>query len=181
LATILGRLWRDQYGVVAQDGYIFSDTITGNIAFGESIPDKRNVIRAAKIANIQNHVEKLRLGYSTIVGPDTVSGGEKQRLLIARAVYKNPEYLFLDEPTNPLDTYNEMVIMENIEDYFVDKTIVIVAQRLSTIINADHIVVIEDGEIIEQGTHDYLMGLRGAYHQMHRNQTELSRKNYMDL
>ena len=174
LSTINGRLWRDQYGVVAQDGYIFSDTITGNIAFGESIPDKRKVIRAAKIANIQNHVEKLRLGYSTIVGPDNVSGGQKQRLLIARAVYKNPNYLFLDEPTNPLDTYNEMVIMENIEDYFVDKTIVIVAQRLSTIINADQIVVIEDGEVIEQGTHDDLMRLRGAYHQMHRNQTELT-------
>jgi len=113
LSTINSRLWRDQYGLVAQDGYIFSDTITGNIAFGESIADKRNVIRAAKIANIQNHVEKLRLGYSTIIGPDNVSGGQKQRYLIARAVYKNPEYLFLDEPTNPLDTYNEMVIMEN--------------------------------------------------------------------
>jgi len=174
LSTINSRLWRDQYGLVAQDGYIFSDTITGNIAFGESIADKRNVIRAAKIANIQNHVEKLRLGYSTIIGPDNVSGGQKQRYLIARAVYKNPEYLFLDEPTNPLDTYNEMVIMENIEDYFVDKTIVVVAQRLSTIINADHIIVVEDGEIIEQGTHDYLLTIRGAYHQMHRNQTELT-------
>ena len=174
LAAINSRLWRDQYGVVEQDGYIFSDTITGNIAFGEQVADKRQVIRAAKIANIQNHVEKLRLGYSTIVGPDSVSGGQKQRLLIARAVYKNPAYLFLDEPTNPLDTYNEMVIMENIEDYFVDKTIVIVAQRLSTIINANHIVVVEDGEVIEQGSHDYLMNLRGAYHQMHRNQTELT-------
>jgi len=174
LSTINGRLWRDQYSVVAQDGYIFSDTITGNIAFGESIADKRNVIRAAKIANIQNHVEKLRLGYSTIIGPDSVSGGQKQRYLIARAVYKSPEYLFLDEPTNPLDTYNEMVIMENIEDYFVDKTIVVVAQRLSTIINADHIIVIEDGEVIEQGTHDFLLTIRGAYHQMHRNQTELT-------
>jgi len=174
LSNINSRLWRDQYGLVAQDGYIFSDTITGNIAFGESLADKRNVIRAAKIANIQNHVEKLRLGYSTIIGPDSVSGGQKQRYLIARAVYKKPEYLFLDEPTNPLDTYNEMVIMENIEDYFVDKTIVVVAQRLSTIINADHIIVIEDGEVIEQGTHDYLLTIRGAYHQMHRNQTELT-------
>jgi len=174
LSKINGRLWRDQYSVVAQDGYIFSDTITENIAFGESIADKRNVIRAAKIANIQNHVEKLRLGYSTIIGPDSVSGGQKQRYLIARAVYKNPEYLFLDEPTNPLDTYNEMVIMENIADYFVDKTIVVVAQRLSTIINADHIIVIEDGEVIEQGTHDFLLTIRGAYHQMHRNQTELT-------
>ena len=174
LAAINDRLWRNQYGVVEQDGYIFSDTITGNIAFGESVADKRQVIRAAKIANIQNHVEKLRLGYSTIIGPDSVSGGQKQRLLIARAVYKNSKYLFLDEPTNPLDTFNEMVIMENIEDYFVDKTIVIVAQRLSTIINADHIIVVEDGEIIEQGSHDYLMNLRGAYYQMHRNQTELT-------
>lgn len=174
LSTIKKQIWRDQYGVVEQDGYIFSETMTANIAFGESVPDKRKVIRAARIANIQNHIEKLRLGYSTIISHDTVSGGQKQRLLIARAVYKAPEYLFLDEPTNPLDTYNEMVIMENIEDHFVDKTIVIVAQRLSTIINADHIVVIEDGEIIEQGTHDYLLSLRGAYHQMHRNQTELT-------
>ena len=174
LATINKKLWKDQYGVVKQDGYIFSDTISGNIAFGERIADKRQVARAAKIANIHNHVESLKLGYSTIIGPDSVSGGQKQRLLIARAVYKNPEYLFLDEPTNPLDSYNEMVIMENIEDYFVDKTIVVVAQRLSTIINADHIIVVEEGEIIEQGTHDYLLTLRGAYFQMHRNQTELT-------
>ncbi|MEM6316146.1 MAG: peptidase domain-containing ABC transporter [Bacteroidota bacterium] len=174
LAAINGRLWRSQYDVVSQDGQIFFDTITNNIAFGAPVPDKRKVIRAARIANIQRYIEKLVLGYSTIIGPDTVSGGQKQRLLIARAAYTNPNYLFLDEPTNPLDTYNEMIIMENLADYFVDKTVVIVAQRLSTIINADHIVVLEDGEIIEQGTHNHLMRLRGAYYQMHKNQTELS-------
>jgi ATP-binding cassette subfamily B protein len=174
LQTISGKLWRDQYGAVLQDGYIFSDTITKNIAFGENVADKRRILSSAKIANIQSYIDKLPLGYSTIVGPDSVSGGQKQRLLIARAVYKNPEYLFLDEPTNPLDAFNEMVIMENLEDNFKKKTMVIVAQRLTTIINADHIVVIEDGEIVEQGTHDYLLDLQGAYFQMHRNQTELT-------
>lgn len=168
------RLWRDQYSAVLQDGFIFSDTIARNIAFGESIPQKPKVLRAAKIANIHSFIDKLALGYSTIIGPDTLSGGQKQRLLIARAVYRNPNYIFMDEPTNPLDPYNEMVIMENLEEYLQGKTIVIVAQRLSTIINADHIVVMEDGEIVEQGSHDYLLNLQGAYFQMHRNQTELT-------
>lgn len=176
LSSINPQLWRDQYGAVLQDGHIFSDTITNNIAFGEEIVDKRKLLQAAKIANIQPFIDKLPLGYSTIIGQDGkgVSEGQKQRILIARSVYKNPEYLFLDEATNPLDTYNEMLVMENLEDFLTGKTVIIIAQRLSTIINADNIIVLERGEIVEQGTHDQLLNLRGAYHQLMRNQTELT-------
>jgi ATP-binding cassette subfamily B protein len=128
-----------------------------------------------KVANIQSFVESLPLSYGTRIGANGMglSQGQKQRLLIARAVYHNPEYFFFDEATNALDAYNEMIIMENLEDYFLHKTRVIVAHRLSTIVNADHIIVLEGGEVVEQGTHEQLSKRKGTYFQLLRNQWEL--------
>lgn len=175
LSNIQIRLWRGRCGVVMQDGYIFNDTIAHNIALGDEIIDKKKLLKAVKIANIQNFIEALPLGYNTRIGHDGVglSQGQKQRLLIARAVYKNPEYIFFDEATTALDAYNEMLIMENLEEFFRHRTVVIVAHRLSTVVNADNIVVLEGGEIVEQGTHEELTYLRGAYFQLIRNQLEL--------
>jgi len=175
LSNIQTRLWRGRCGVVMQDGYIFNDTIAHNIALGDEIIDKKKLLKAVKIANIQNFIENMPLGYNTRIGHDGVglSQGQKQRLLIARAVYKNPEYIFFDEATTALDAYNEMLIMENLEEFFRQRTVVIVAHRLSTVVNADNIVVLEGGEIVEQGTHDELTYLRGAYFQLIRNQLEL--------
>lgn len=175
LSNINSRLWRDKCGVVMQDGYIFNDSIAKNIALGDEIIDKRKLLRAVKVANSQSFVESLPLGYNTKIGQEGLglSQGQKQRLLIARAVYKNPEYIFFDEATSALDAYNEMVIMENLEDFFYGRTVVIVAHRLSTVMNADNIVVLEAGEVVEQGTHDELTYLRGAYYQLVRNQLEL--------
>lgn len=175
LSNIQTRLWRSQCGVVMQDGYVFNDTIAHNIALGDEIIDKQKLLKAVKVANIQNFVEALPLGYNTRIGQDGtgLSQGQKQRLLIARAVYKNPEYIFFDEATTALDAYNEMLIMENLEEFFRRRTVVIVAHRLSTVVNADNIVVLEGGEIVEQGTHDELTYLRGAYYQLIRNQLEL--------
>ncbi|MDX1940612.1 MAG: peptidase domain-containing ABC transporter [Saprospiraceae bacterium] len=175
LSNIETRMWRSQCGVVMQDGYIFSDTIAHNIALGDEIIDKQKLLKAVKVANIQNFIESLPLGYNTKIGQDGVgvSQGQKQRLLIARAVYKNPEYIFFDEATTSLDAYNEMLIMENLEEFFRHRTVIIVAHRLSTVVNADNIVVLEGGEIVEQGTHEELTYIRGAYYQLIRNQLEL--------
>lgn len=175
LSNIQTRMWRSQCGVVMQDGYIFNDTIAHNIALGDEVINKQKLLKAVKVANIQNFIEALPLGYNTKIGGDGVglSQGQKQRLLIARAVYKNPEYIFFDEATTALDAYNEMLIMENLEEFFRHRTVVIVAHRLSTVVNADNIVVLEGGEIVEQGTHDELTYLRGAYYQLIRNQLEL--------
>ncbi|MCB0593407.1 MAG: peptidase domain-containing ABC transporter, partial [Phaeodactylibacter sp.] len=174
LSNIDNRLWRSKCGVVMQDGYIFYDSIAKNIALGDEIIDKRKLLKAVKVANIQSFVESLPLGYNTKIGQEGLglSQGQKQRLLIARAVYKNPEYIFFDEATTALDAYNEMVIMENLEEFFYGRTVVTVAHRLSTVMNADNIVVLEGGEIVEQGTHDELTYLRGAYYQLVRNQLE---------
>ena len=176
LSNIHGQLWRDQCAAVLQDGYIFSDTIANNIAFGQDTINQSRLLQAAQVANIQSYIDSLPLGFHTKIGQDGsgISEGEKQRILIARAVYKNPKYLFLDEATNPLDTYNEMLIMENLEEFFRGKTLVIIAQRLSTISNANNIIVLEQGEVVEQGSHDQLLHLRGAYYQLVKNQTELS-------
>ncbi len=175
LGNINNRLWRSKCGVVLQDGYIFYDSIAKNIALGDEIIDKRKLLKAVKVANIQSFIESLPLGYNTKIGQEGLglSQGQKQRLLIARAVYKNPEYIFFDEATTALDAYNEMVIMENLEEFFYGRTVVIVAHRLSTVMNADNIVVLEGGEIVEQGNHDELTYLRGAYYQLVRNQLEL--------
>ncbi len=175
LANVNHQLWRDHCGVVMQDGFIFSDTIARNIALGEEHIDRRRLLYAAKVANIQTFVEALPLGYNTKVGQDGagLSQGQKQRLLIARAVYKDPNYIFFDEATNALDAYNERVIMHNLEYVFRNKTVFIVAHRLSTVRNADNIVVLEKGEVVEQGTHLDLTERRGAYYHLVKEQLEL--------
>jgi ATP-binding cassette subfamily B protein len=175
LANIDHKLWRSHCGVVMQDGFIFSESIARNISLGEENIDRRRLLYAAKVANIQTFIESLPLGYNTKIGQDGVglSQGQKQRILIARAVYKNPNYIFFDEATNALDAYNERVIMHNLEHVFRNKTVIVVAHRLSTVRNADNIVVLEKGEVVEQGTHDELTYNRGPYYHLVKNQLEL--------
>lgn len=169
------RYWRGECGIVMQDGYIFSDTITKNIAVADDIPDVAKLTHAIKVANITDFINELPLGLNTKIGAagNGISQGQRQRLLIARAVYKNPEYIFFDEATNALDANNERVIMQNLEDFFFGKTVVVVAHRLSTVKNADNILVLERGVIIEQGNHKELTHKRGAYYELVRNQLEL--------
>jgi len=175
LNNIENRLWRDKCGVVMQDGFIFSDTLAKNIAVAEEVIDKRKLLQAVKVANIQEFVEMLPLGYNTKIGQEGIgmSGGQKQRLLIARAVYKNPAYLFFDEATNALDTENERIIMENLNEFFKGRTVVVVAHRLSTVKTADQIVVLHKGKIVEVGTHKTLVAAKGAYFNLVKNQLEL--------
>ena len=169
------KVWRANCGVVMQDGFIFNDTIARNIALGEETIDRVRLLEAAKTANIQVFIEMLPLGYNTRIGQDGtgLSQGQKQRLLIARAIYKNPKYIFFDEATNALDAHNEKVIMRNLEAAFQGKTVIIVAHRLSTVRNADNIIVLDKGEVLEQGTHQDLTNKRGAYYQLVREQLEL--------
>ncbi len=168
-------VWRSHCAGVLQDGYLFADTIARNIALGEEVIRPDRLLQAVRAANIKNFIESLPLGYDTRIGENGygLSLGQRQSILIARAVYKNPDYLFLDEATTGLDSYNEMVVMENLLDAFKGKTIVVVAQRLSTIKSADNIVVLEDGEVAEQGQHNELTFVGGAYYQLVRNQIEL--------
>lgn len=175
LSNISPKVWRSKCGVVMQDGFIFSDSIAKNVALGEEIIDKDRLLKAVELANIRNFVEALPLAYDTRIGASGLglSEGQKQRLLIARAIYKDPDYLFFDEATTALDAYGEMVVMENLKDTFYGKTVVIIAHRLSTVRDADHIIVLEDGEVAEQGQHDDLTFRRGAYFQLVRNQLEL--------
>lgn len=175
LGSIDTHLWRSSCGVVMQDGFIFSDTIAKNIALGSETIDRRKLMDAVELANIQPFIESLPLGYNTKIGQEGtgISQGQKQRILIARAIYKNPEFFFLDEATNALDANNETTVMHNLEKILAGKTVVIVAHRLSTVKNADNIIVLEKGEIIEQGTHDELIQSRGAYFNLVRNQLEL--------
>ena len=158
-----------------QDGYIFSDTIANNIAESDDQVDRAKLLQAVKVANIQEFVESLPLRYNTMIGTrgNGISQGQRQRLLIARAVYKDPEFLFFDEATNALDANNEKVIVENLEAFFEGKTVVVVAHRLSTVKNADNIVVIDKGRIAEQGTHQDLVALKGSYYKLIKNQLEL--------
>ena len=175
LANINNRFWREKCGAVLQDGYIFSDTIANNIAVSDEYVNKERLLYAVQMANIREFVESLPLGYNTKIGQDGhgLSQGQKQRLLIARAVYKNPDYLFFDEATNALDANNEKVIIENLNQFFEGRTVVVVAHRLSTVKNADQIIVLNKGEIVERGTHEELTQTRGAYYELVKNQLEL--------
>ncbi|MCP4220843.1 MAG: peptidase domain-containing ABC transporter [bacterium] len=175
LTNINSRLWRDKSGVVMQDGFIFSDTIAKNIGVKDEVVDKKRLLESVRVANIQEFIESLPLGYNTKIGQEGhgLSQGQKQRILIARAAYSNPEYLFFDEATNALDANNEKIIMENLGEFFQGRTVIVVAHRLSTVKNADQIVVIEKGEILEVGTHRELTDLRGAYYNLVKNQLEL--------
>lgn len=167
--------WRARCGTVMQEGYIFSDTIAANIAVSEEYPDMERVRWAAGVSNIKYWIEGLPLGYGTKIGADGhgLSSGQKQRILIARAAYKDSRYLFFDEATNSLDANNERTIMENLERLFSEKTVVVVAHRLSTVKNADNIIVLDKGRIAEQGTHSQLTALRGKYYELVKNQLEL--------
>ncbi|WP_438965938.1 peptidase domain-containing ABC transporter [Flavobacterium sp.] len=175
LNNITQRAWRNHIGSVMQEGFIFNDTIANNIAIGEDVIDKERLQYAADVANIKEFIEDYPLRYNTKIGSEGVgmSTGQKQRLLIARAVYKNPEMLFFDEATSALDANNEKEIMKKLDIFFKNKTVVVIAHRLSTVMNADQIVVLEKGKIIELGTHDELVALKGSYFKLVKNQLQL--------
>lgn len=175
LGIINPHLWRARTGSVMQDGFIFSDTIANNIAVGEDRIDLERLQHAVTVANIRDFIDSLPLGYNTKIGMEGngISQGQRQRLLIARAVYKNPEFLFFDEATNALDANNEKEIMEHLDTFYQGKTVVVVAHRLSTVKNADKIVVLDKGAIAEEGTHRELTEKRGLYYQLVKNQLEL--------
>ncbi len=164
--------WRAATGSVMQDSFIFSDTIEGNITFGTENVDKERMKRAARLACIDDFVESLPMGYDTLIGMEGkgVSQGQRQRIMIARAIYKNPEYIFLDEATNSLDATNEAHIMDNMGRFYEGRTVVISAHRLSTVRNADQIVVMSGGEIVERGNHESLLKKRGRYYELVKHQ-----------
>ncbi len=167
--------WRSQCGAVMQDGYIFSESIAKNIAVSEDNIDTGRLSYAARIANIDDFIAGLPLSYNTVVGQEGqgISQGQRQRLLIARAVYKDPKFIFFDEATNALDANNEKAILDNLNEFYKGKTVVVVAHRLSTVKNADQIVVLDNGEIVETGNHDELTKRKGKYYELVKNQLEL--------
>lgn len=179
LNNLKQKAWREKCGSVMQEGFIFNDTIANNIAVGEENIKREKLLRAVEIANIKDFIENLPLAYNTKIGMSGVgmSTGQKQRLLIARAVYKNPDIIFFDEATSALDANNEKVIMENLNQFFKNKTAVVIAHRLSTVKNADQIVVLDKGKIIEKGTHQELINLKGSYYNLVKNQLELEKIN----
>ena len=179
LNNVSQQSWRNKCGVVMQEGYIFNDTIANNIAIGQERIDNEKLIKAVEISNIKEYIETLPLGYNTKIGMEGVgmSTGQKQRLLIARAVYKNPDIICFDEATSALDAKNEKIIMENLNQFFKDRTAIVIAHRLSTVKNADQIVVLDKGKIIEKGTHPELVDLKGNYYNLVKNQLDLERLN----
>lgn len=175
LENINPHLWRARTGSVMQDGFIFSETIAQNIAVGEEQIDIERLRHAVTIANIRDFIDSLPLGYNTKIGMEGngISQGQRQRILIARAVYKNPDYLFFDEATNALDANNEREIMEHLHEFYKGKTVVVVAHRLSTVRDADNIIVLDKGKIAEEGTHKELVERKGVYYRLVKNQLEL--------
>lgn len=169
------RQWRIKCGIVMQEGFIFSDSIKKNIGVIDEIPNKQLIDKAAEVANIKDFINDLPMGFDTKIGGEGhgLSSGQKQRILIARSVYKDPGYIFFDEATNSLDANNEKVIMENLGRFFQGKTVIVVAHRLSTVRNADQIVVMDEGQIVEKGTHKELIKTQGSYYQLIKNQLEL--------
>ncbi len=179
LENLAHATWRAHCGSVMQDGYIFNDTIAGNIAVGEEHINREQLKNAVQIAHIREFIESLPLGYHTKIGNEGtgVSGGQRQRILIARAVYKNPEFLFFDEATSALDARNERVIMENLDRFFRGRTALVIAHRLSTVKQADHIIVLDKGRVAEQGSHSELLARKGAYYSLVQSQLDLEKLN----
>lgn len=175
LEIISPKSLRENCGVVTQDGYIFSDTIERNIATGDEEINRERLQNATKIANIEGFIDSIPLGYNTKIGAsgNGISGGQKQRILIARAVYKNPHYIFFDEATSALDAENEKTIHDNLQSFFKGKTVLIIAHRLSTVKKADQIIVLKNGQIVEQGNHQQLTANKGEYYNLVKNQLEL--------
>ena len=175
--SISQKEWRRNCGVVMQEGYIFNDTIAKNIAVGEDYVDKEKLAHAIDVANISDYIDELPLGYNTKIGSEGngLSTGQKQRLLIARSVYKNPQFLFFDEATSALDANNEKTIMSKLNKFFANKTAVVIAHRLSTVKNAHQIVVLDKGKIVEKGTHQELIQLKGNYYHLVKNQLDLGK------
>lgn len=175
ISNLSHKTWRLSIGVVMQESFMFSDSIAANIAVGDETINTTKLKEAATIANVLEFIESLPLGFNTKIGAEGIgiSAGQKQRILIARAVYKNPDYIFFDEATNSLDANNETVIMKNLSEFFKHKTVIVVAHRLSTVKNADQIVVLNNGVITESGTHNQLTNLKGEYYTLVKNQLEL--------
>jgi ATP-binding cassette subfamily B protein len=175
LKDVMASHWRQRCGVVMQEGFIFNDTIAKNIALGGKEINLEKLQHAVRCANIEEFIDSLPLGFNTKIGREGlgISTGQKQRLLIARAVYKNPEYLFFDEATSALDSTNERIIMKNLIQFYKNRTVVVIAHRLSTVKNADQIIVLKNGKIIQQGIHTELVETRGAYFDLVKNQLEL--------
>lgn len=183
LDTISHKAWRSSCGVVMQEGYVFNDTIAYNIAVGVEVIDYKRLIECMKLANIYDFVQSLPVGFNTKIGNEGIgiSTGQKQRLFIARALYKNPDFLFFDEATSALDAKNEFVIMKNLNTFFKNKTAVIIAHRLSTVQNADQIVVLEEGKIKELGNHQELINQKGIYYDLVKNQLALEKLSIKEV
>ena len=169
------KWWRRPCGVVMQDGIIFSENIAKNIAVDDAEINTENLQRAVELANIKKYINDLPLNYNTHIGQDGIglSQGQKQRILIARAIYKDPQYMFFDEATNALDTENERIIVENLHNFYQGRTVVIVAHRLSTVKDADQIIVMDKGQVVEIGNHTSLIRTQGTYYHLVKNQLEL--------
>jgi ATP-binding cassette subfamily B protein len=174
-AQISPGQWRGQCGAVMQDGYLFSESIERNIVMGSEIIDNQRLANAVEMSNVNAFVDTMPLRLKTKVGLDgnSISGGQRQRILIARVIYKNPRYLFLDEATSALDAENERIIHGNLQKFLHNKTAVIIAHRLSTVKQADNIIVLKNGSVVEQGKHNDLVNAKSYYYELVKNQLEL--------